>query len=110
LSRKRIAGLGAAAVVVGTLSLTVRLGAEPVSVVRAIAEPESLDRTILLDIRRPRVALGGAGLAMVGAAFQGLLKNPLAEPFLLGISGGTALGASVAIAAGLGGVILHRGL
>lgn len=62
-------------------------------------------RDILVDYRLPRVLLGvvaGAGLAGVGAAFQGTLRNPLAEPYVLGVSGGAALGATVAIASGLG--------
>lgn len=60
---------------------------------------------ILLDVRLPRVLLGavaGGGLAAVGAAFQAILRNPLAEPYVLGVSGGAALGATVAIVAGVG--------
>ncbi|HLL99436.1 MAG TPA: iron ABC transporter permease, partial [Pyrinomonadaceae bacterium] len=52
-------------------------------------------RAILFDIRLPRVLLGlatGASLAAAGAAFQSLLRNPLAEPYLLGVSNGAALG------------------
>jgi iron complex transport system permease protein len=51
---------------------------------------------ILLDLRLPRILLGclvGAGLAVAGTTFQGLLRNPLADPYLLGVSGGAALGA-----------------
>ena len=58
---------------------------------------------IVLGYRLPRVLLGataGAGLASVGAVFQTVLRNPLAEPYVLGVSGGAALGATVAIAAG----------
>jgi iron complex transport system permease protein len=95
-----LAAITAAAVLFGT---------EPTSVARAIAEPGGLDRALLVDVRLPRVALGlvaGAGLAIVGAAFQALLANPLAEPYLLGVSGGAALGATAAIAAGLGATTL----
>lgn len=84
--------------------LGVVLGAEPVSILRALADPASLDRTIIVDVRLPRVALAalaGGGLAAVGAAFQALLRNPLAEPYLLGVSGGSALGATLAITVGL---------
>jgi iron complex transport system permease protein len=52
-------------------------------------------KTILWEIRLPRILLGasvGASLAVAGAAFQALLRNPLAEPYLLGISNGAALG------------------
>ncbi len=84
--------------------LGVATGAEPISIGRALFEPASLDRVILVHARLPRVLLGaiaGGGLAVAGVAFQTLLRNPLAEPFILGVSGGAALGASVAIALGL---------
>jgi iron complex transport system permease protein len=56
---------------------------------------------ILLDLRLPRVllaALAGAALAAAGAVFQAVLRNPLAEPYILGVSGGAALGAILAAA------------
>ncbi|SDH09407.1 iron complex transport system permease protein [Alteribacillus persepolensis] len=59
---------------------------------------------IILDIRLPRVllaALVGASLALAGAAFQGLLKNPLADPYTLGVSSGSALGAVIVLFFGL---------
>ncbi|WP_437600284.1 iron ABC transporter permease [Sorangium sp. So ce590] len=102
--RSSLAVIAAPVVLVVALLLAVLLGAEPVSVERALAGP-GLDRTLLLDVRLPRVllaAISGAGLAAVGAAFQALLQNPLAEPYVLGVSGGSALGASVAIALGVG--------
>ena len=55
---------------------------------------------ILLKLRMPRVILGlivGSSLAVSGVVFQGLLRNPLAEPYLLGISSGAALGTAVII-------------
>ncbi len=58
---------------------------------------------IMRDIRAPRVALAGlvgAALAMSGAALQGTMRNPLAEPYLLGVSGGAAVGAVLAVAGG----------
>jgi cobalamin transport system permease protein len=61
-------------------------------------------RTVMIDIRLPRVllaALVGAALAAAGVTFQGLLRNPLADPFILGISGGAACGAAIATAVGL---------
>jgi len=62
---------------------------------------------IVLRIRLPRVALGaavGASLATAGVLFQALLRNPLADPFVLGVSGGAALGgiSVLALGAGLG--------
>ena len=55
---------------------------------------------IVRDVRLPRVVLGalvGAGLGMSGAALQGTLRNALAEPYLLGVSGGAAVGAVLAV-------------
>jgi iron complex transport system permease protein len=56
--------------------------------------------TILFDIRLPRIALAalvGGALATSGATYQGLLRNPLADPYLIGVSSGAALGATMAI-------------
>ena len=58
---------------------------------------------IIMDIRLPRVItafIAGAVLAVAGAAFQALLRNPLADPFILGVSGGAALGGVLAIVSG----------
>jgi iron complex transport system permease protein len=60
---------------------------------------------IIVGYRLPRVLLAvvaGAALSAVGAAFQAVLRNPLAEPYILGVSGGSGLGATIAIAFGLG--------
>lgn len=57
-------------------------------------------KTIIWSIRLPRVLLGvlvGAGLSISGASFQGMFKNPMADPYIIGISSGAALGASLAI-------------
>ncbi|MFZ5814744.1 MAG: FecCD family ABC transporter permease [Bacillota bacterium] len=56
---------------------------------------------ILWDIRLPRVVMGmlvGMALSVAGTAYQGLFKNPLADPFVLGVSAGAAVGAAIAIA------------
>jgi iron complex transport system permease protein len=61
--------------------------------------------TILFQVRLPRVLLSiivGASLASVGVALQALLRNPLADPYVLGISSGAALGASLAMLFGIG--------
>jgi len=58
---------------------------------------------ILWQIRLPRIllaALAGASLACAGASFQAVLRNPLADPYILGISGGAALGAILAVTSG----------
>ncbi|HWW77075.1 MAG TPA: iron chelate uptake ABC transporter family permease subunit, partial [Pyrinomonadaceae bacterium] len=62
-------------------------------------------RLIFFGLRLPRVVMAGvvgASLGAVGAALQAMFRNPLAEPLTLGVSGGGALGASVAIAFGAG--------
>lgn len=84
--------------------LGVSFGTEPVSLARALTDADSLDRDIVVDVRLPRVLLGavaGAGLSIVGVALQALLRNPLAEPYVLGVSGGSAVGATFAILAGV---------
>lgn len=60
------------------------------------------------DLRLPRVLLAlftGMGLALAGTVFQGILRNPLADPFTLGVSGGAAFGAALAISLGLGSAL-----
>jgi iron complex transport system permease protein len=62
-------------------------------------------RRIVVEIRFPRVLLGalvGGGLALAGATFQALLRNPLAEPYILGISGGASVGAVLVLSLGAG--------
>jgi iron complex transport system permease protein len=64
---------------------------------------ELVHRSIILDIRAPRVTLAvlvGASLGLSGSVLQGALRNALAEPWLLGVSGGAAVGAVVAVAMG----------
>ncbi len=67
-----------------------------------------LARLIFLELRLPRMLLGllvGASLGLCGAVLQGLTRNPLAEPGLLGVSSGAALGAVIAIYSGLGAAL-----
>jgi iron complex transport system permease protein len=69
----------------------------------AIPAPDNLDRQIFLIARLPRAvaaALVGGCLAAAGVVFQGLLRNPLATPYTLGVSAGASLGAMVAITFG----------
>ncbi|MFM9271255.1 FecCD family ABC transporter permease [Halomonas elongata] len=70
---------------------------------------ESLHRTLVLDLRLPRAlaAFGtGALLALAGALMQVLLRNPLADPYVLGLSGGASVSALLAMLAGLGGSLV----
>ncbi|MGV8057531.1 MAG: FecCD family ABC transporter permease [Smithellaceae bacterium] len=65
----------------------------------------STDRTILFSIRLPRIVFAGivgGVLAAAGVVFQGLLRNPLADPYILGISSGAAVGALSALLLGVG--------
>ncbi len=89
-------------------------GLGPLDLARALAEAlgfmgptmDEVSKTILIDVRLSRVVLAfivGGGLAVAGVVFQGLLLNPLADPFTVGVSSGAALGATVAILMGLGG-------
>lgn len=89
-----------AAVLAGALLLSVRLGAvrlgtgEVVDALRGAGDPATV--AIVRRLRVPRsllAALVGGALAAGGATFQALLRNPLAEPYILGVSGGAAVGA-----------------
>jgi iron complex transport system permease protein len=91
--------------------VALKLGAVPVSMyglgrdlIRVAlgrsSELSSDYRLIVFDIRLPRIVLGifvGASLSVAGASFQALLRNPLADPYVLGVSSGSALGAILAL-------------
>lgn len=69
-----------------------------------LADKTSIEHAVLTKIRIPRLILAGAvggGLSLSGAILQGIYRNPLVEPYTLGISGGAALGVSIAIVSGL---------
>lgn len=88
----------------GGLVLSLWLGVERVDL-RAAMTPGTTDHAILVGARLSRVLLGavvGAGLSTAGVVFQALLRNPLADPYVLGVSGGAAVGASLAIVTGIG--------
>jgi len=77
------------------------LGAGSASIGDALRGVEP-DRTLVLRLRLPRVLLAaevGAALSIAGATLQALLRNPLADPFVFGLSGGAAIGAALAVAA-----------
>lgn len=64
----------------------------------------SVDHAVLWQLRAPRVALAalvGGMLAVAGSAYQGVFRNPLADPYLLGVAGGAGLGATLAIVYGI---------
>jgi iron complex transport system permease protein len=102
MGRRVPVALGAGLLVLAaSCAAALLLGPQPISLRAALAGVEP-DHAILLGLRLPRVLLGamvGAGLATAGVALQALLRNPLAEPFVLGVSGGAALGGTAALAA-----------
>ena len=77
---------------------------ETLSILTGSPDTGSISSTIVWQLRLPRVLLAaavGATLALGGLVFQALLRNPLAEPYILGISGGSAIGAILAMLLGL---------
>lgn len=105
--RKRTIALAAA--VPTTLILAIGIGSvslSPRAVLEGLLHSSSASSAIIRDLRLPRVLLAflvGGGLGISGAALQALVRNPLADPYLLGLSGGAGLGAVAAIAFKAGG-------
>ena len=102
LTRARLAkALGVLALIaVGAAALGLLIGAVPLDAA-AILSSAGTDRVIFLQVRLPRVLLAaivGAALAVSGAALQPTLRNPLASPDIIGVSGGAALAAVTALA------------
>ena len=86
----------------GAMLLALGLGASPAGwsgiVDVLLGRADEATRAIFLDVRLPRILLAaivGAALAGAGTAFQAVLRNPLADPYILGVSGGAALGAAI---------------
>ena len=89
------------ALLIAATALCLAIGRQPISFSQLASDP--FTRTLFFRLRLPRVVMGlliGASLALTGAALQALFRNPLADPYTLGVSGGGAVGASVAIALG----------
>jgi ABC-type Fe3+-siderophore transport system, permease component len=92
-------------ILLATLTISLGVGAvrlTPLETISALFNhaAKSAHRSIIWDFRLPRillVALCGAALAIAGVGFQGLFRNPLADPYVVGASGGAALGATLAI-------------
>jgi iron complex transport system permease protein len=109
--------LGLAALLLLSVTLAVMIGPVPIApglvwrvalhqVAPGLVTPDwqAFQQNIIWEIRFPRVFLGalvGAGLAVVGATMQALVRNPLADPYLLGVSSGASLGAVAVILLGL---------
>src|SRR5207302_1588848 len=109
---RRIAGrlqgapVGAALRLVAAVAAGLAFGVEHVDLRRALSDRDSTDAAILFGTRVTRVLLGavvGAALAPAGVAFQALLRNPLADPYVLGVAGGAAVaGTAASLFAGAG--------
>lgn len=108
---RRLAALLALALA-ATALVSLGWGASGTSLSRAVSDALAgrtlavQDRVVLLDIRLPRVLMGmlvGASLAVSGAVMQGLFRNPLADPGIVGVGAGAGLGAILAIV--LGGLL-----
>ena len=98
--RAAIALLALAPLVAVAVGVGLSLGAGTLSLGAALRGVEP-DATVLFRLRIPRVVLAaivGAGLSVAGVALQALLRNPLADPFVFGLSGGAAIGAALSVA------------
>ena len=103
--RRRLAILLLGAAAIGVIAFALVTGAVAISIPNIFGDsPESsFERMVFNEIRSPRVvlaALVGGSLALAGATLQGLFRNPLADPGLIGVSAGAALGAIAMIVLG----------
>jgi iron complex transport system permease protein len=89
--------------------LNLNTGSAHIAVMETLRQANTLDHQILMELRIPRTSTAfvtGALLGIAGALMQVLLRNPLADPYILGISGGASVAALLAITAGASGMIL----
>jgi iron complex transport system permease protein len=106
----------AAALLVTVMLLCALVGSHAISLKAALTAPADAaatnpDYEIFMRIRVPRIVLAavvGAALACAGVVFQALLRNPLADPYILGISSGAGLGAMLAVLSGVGWTLWGR--
>ncbi|MBU8772786.1 FecCD family ABC transporter permease [Cytobacillus oceanisediminis] len=117
LNNKFLAYLTAAAFLLFAMLMGISIGTvsvHPMTIIRVISaelfpfislgNTDAMHSNIIINIRLPRVLLAGlvgASLAIAGAAFQGLLRNPLADPYTIGVSSGASLGAVLTLFLGL---------
>ncbi len=88
-------------ILIASVALGLAVGSQRIHVSSLFSD--SFSRTLFFRLRLPRVLMAlviGASLAVTGGALQALFRNPLADPYILGVSGGGAMGASIAIALG----------
>jgi iron complex transport system permease protein len=105
--------LGLGLLLFAAVVISLRMGATPIGISDIVTtlvqgalgrwnEIPAENRLVIFGLRLPRIALGvlvGASLATSGAGFQALLRNPLADPYVLGVSSGAALGAIISLIA-----------
>ncbi len=104
-----LAGAGAANLGTASISFsqTVLIMLSRIPLINTFVSLQGIKDTsviIILNLRLPRIVLAslvGAGLSVVGTSFQGIFKNPMADPYILGISSGAALGATLAVVSGI---------
>src|SRR5580658_10876635 len=109
---RRMGVLGLVALAVFCISLmTGSSGISPVRALEVLAGGhDDAVRSVLMQVRLPRLLAGfgvGALLALAGVLLQALFRNPLADPYVLGVSGGAAVGALLAMIAGLAAVLVQ---
>lgn len=98
--------LAAGVLLAAVMAACVCIGSEPVSLRKALqgwGDISNIDYEIVVHFRLPRVLLAsivGASLASAGVVFQAILRNPLADPYILGISSGAGLGSMLAVILG----------
>ena len=112
LAATLVLGVGLGSVAIAPVDVLGILGRRLLGLPIVATWPPSAE-TIVIDLRLPRVltaVLVGGGLAVAGATFQGLLRNPLADPYVLGTASGAALGAAIAVAIPIRIAILEFGL
>ncbi len=106
LSLRRFAAVlcGLALLLAAAVALSLAFGGGRLDLAAAWGDTASPEHDILFYSRLPRILLGvivGFALSSGGVAFQSLLRNPMADPYILGVSGGAALGSVVAVSLGL---------
>ena len=107
-----LAIIGAVSLTVGTYELSIQDILEVLAAKAGLAVEPSNEKavTVLAVIRLPRIviaALAGAALAVSGAAYQGIFKNPMVSPDILGVSAGAGAGAALALLLGLSSLAVH---
>ncbi|GBU21996.1 iron ABC transporter [Fibrobacteres bacterium R8-0-B4] len=110
ITQKKIVGLSIlTALSIISIAALPFIGMELISIDQLLAASDPFHRDIFLTIRLPRVLtafLSGGGLAVCGLVFQAVFRNPMADPYTLGIASGASFGASAVILSGLAGTAL----